>query len=262
MPIIVSILIVSLCSITTSCNKKGDVATPEIVPAERTIAFPDWISTEYVMGHFDPAAHSDFKVIDRKYADREGLFLRKDTYRSFQEMFAAAQQAGHTLVIKSATRNFEYQKGIWERKWNGNTLLEGGVDGSTIENHVDRAKKILLYSSMPGTSRHHWGTDIDLNSFNNDYFKKGKGVALYKWMRDNAGNFGFCQPYSSKEDGRTGFEEECWHWSYMPISQPLTEYSKEYLKNEMIDGFLGSETAVTVNMVANYILGINPQCLK
>ena len=177
-------------------------------------------------------------------------------------MYDAAQKAGHTLIIKSATRNFEYQKGIWERKWTGKTLLEGGVNGAEIENPTARAKKILLYSSMPGTSRHHWGTDIDLNSFNNDYFKNGKGKDLYQWMLANAGSFGFCQPYTAKVDGRTGYEEECWHWSYMPISKPLTEYSRAYLKNEMIKGFLGSEAALEVDMVNNYVLGINSNCFK
>ena len=177
-------------------------------------------------------------------------------------MFLAAQKEGHTLIIKSATRNFDYQKGIWERKWTGKTLLEGGINGADMVNPEARARKILLYSSMPGTSRHHWGTDIDLNSFNNDYFKKGAGVKLYQWMLKNASSFGFCQPYSNKVDGRTGYEEECWHWSYLPISELLTEYSRANLKNEMIQGFSGSETALKVDMVNNYVLGINTECLK
>ncbi|NJK84501.1 MAG: M15 family metallopeptidase [Saprospiraceae bacterium] len=46
---------------------------------------------------------------------------------------------------------------------------------ATTPNPQERALKILKYSSMPGTSRHHWGTDIDLNSFSNSYFEQGEG---------------------------------------------------------------------------------------
>ncbi|MFT4565742.1 MAG: D-alanyl-D-alanine carboxypeptidase [Saprospiraceae bacterium] len=261
MQIIASIIVIVVGSLFVGCD--GRKPTPDEVKTQEPIpiSHPSWISKEYVTGHFDPSKHDDFEIIDRKYADREGLLLRKGTYAAFRQMYDAAQKAGHTLIIKSATRNFDYQKGIWERKWTGKTLLEGGINGAEIENPITRAKKILLYSSMPGTSRHHWGTDIDFNSFNNDYFKKGKGAKLYEWMQYNASTFGFCQPYTTKNDGRNGYEEECWHWSYMPISKPLTEYSREYLKNEMIEGFSGSATAVEVDMVHNYVLGINSSCL-
>ena len=40
---------------------------------------------------------------------------------------------------------------------------------------ISAVKEIMKYSSMPSTSRHHWGTDIDLNSLENSYFEKGEG---------------------------------------------------------------------------------------
>ncbi|MEO5906149.1 MAG: hypothetical protein ABIQ11_05450, partial [Saprospiraceae bacterium] len=38
------------------------------------------LTLDYIMGHFDPTKHPDFEIVDIKYADREGLYLRKDTY--------------------------------------------------------------------------------------------------------------------------------------------------------------------------------------
>lgn len=218
----------------------------------------------YVMGKFDPSTHVDFDSIELKYADRSGMFLRKDAYTDFKRMYDAAQKEGIRLQIRSAARNFDYQKGIWERKWNGETKIESGKDASVAyPNPVDRAKQILLYSSMPGTSRHHWGTDIDLNSFDNDWFKDGKGSKLYLWLVEHAHEYGYCQPYTDKTQyERSGYEEERWHWSYMPISKPLTLQAKKLLKNEMITGFLGSEVAPIVNMVDHYVLGIHPYCLS
>ena len=215
-----------------------------------------------LMGKFDPAAHPDFVKIANKYTDKPNLYLREATYAAYQDMHRAAQADGINFKIRSATRNFDYQKGIWERKWTGKTKVENGQDLSvTTPPNAVRARKILLYSSMPGTSRHHWGTDIDLNSFSNAYFEKGRGLKEYEWLQQHAAQYGFCQPYSPKGDARPhGYEEEKWHWSYLPIAQPLTELAQTALKDELITGFQGAETAAEIGVVEQYVLGINPAC--
>jgi len=219
-------------------------------------------SLTYIMGKFNPEEHAGFVEVDTMYADRKGLFLREDTYEAFQQMFDHALKDGVRLTIRSATRNFTYQKGIWERKWKGETKLNGGMAATEIQNPVTRALTILKYSSMPGTSRHHWGTDIDLNAFNNTYFSSGDGLKLYNWLQENAHSYGFCQPYTKKDDRRdSGYEEEKWHWSYLPVSRVLTNQAREYLEESMITGFLGSETASEIQVVEKYVLGINPDCL-
>ncbi|HMQ06696.1 MAG TPA: M15 family metallopeptidase [Saprospiraceae bacterium] len=222
-----------------------------------------YLTISYVMGQFDPSLHPDFCEIPIKYADRKGMFIRKDALESFQVMYESALLEGIKLQIRSATRNFEYQKGIWERKWNGTVLLSDGTNVSRdIKDPEEKALRILEYSSMPGTSRHHWGTDIDLNSFNNEWFNKGEGLKLYLWLQSNASHFGFCQPYTAFSDERpSGYFEEKWHWTYMPVSQPLTLFAKENIHDEMITGFLGSNTAASIGVVKKYILGINQNCL-
>ena len=214
----------------------------------------------YVTGKFDPDTHKEFREVDEKFADRTGLFLHKQTYDAFGRMWSAARADSIFLVIRSASRNFVYQKGIWERKWNGTTVLSDGSKAPELTEPVERARKILLYSAMPGTSRHHWGTDLDLNNFNNSYFEYGEGQRIYQWLKKNAARFGFCQPYTDKRAGRTGYEEEKWHWSYFPISSFLTSFSEENLTNEMISGFLGDQTAIEIDVVKNYILGVSMLC--
>ncbi|MEM1220551.1 MAG: D-alanyl-D-alanine carboxypeptidase family protein, partial [Bacteroidota bacterium] len=131
----------------------------------------------------------------------------------------------------------------------------------TIPDAKERALKILEFSSMPGTSRHHWGTDIDFNSFENSYFAQGKGLKEYQWLDQNAARFGFCQTYSEKGESRpTGYNLEKWHWSYLPVAQALTKFAAQHLKDEDIQGFAGAETAPSIGVVERYILGINPAC--
>ncbi len=237
---------------------KQDQQKVEISETVPRIDFP----VDYIMGQFDPTMHSDFTIIPVQYADRDSMFLRKDALEAFENMYKAALSDSIKLVIRSATRNFEYQKGIWERKWNGATILSDGVNAATdITDPAIRAIKILEYSSMPSTSRHHWGTDIDLNSFNNSWFESGTGLKLYNWMLAHAHEYGYCQPYTEKGDDRPyGYNEEKWHWSYTPISKPLLSQAKEKLKNEMIRGFLGHEQAIKIDVVNKYVLGINQVC--
>ena len=180
-----------------------------------TTKYYEPMDLDFIMGKFDPTSHTDFVEIDTKYADRSGLYLQKEAYISFVKMYNAALKDGVSFVIKSATRNFDYQKGIWERKWKGETTLSNGVNlGKSKLTNLEKAKMILEYSSMPGSSRHHWGTDIDLNAFNNAYFEEGEGAKVYNWLVKNASDYGFCRPYSAKGDQRPyGYNDEKWHWS-------------------------------------------------
>jgi len=251
---LVMLLVIShLCA----CNQKNKEVQDQPIEQE---AMPKWITSTYVMGKFDPVSHDDFVEVAREHADRDGLFLRREVYEAFKKMEAEASIAGVQLVIRSATRNFDYQKGIWERKWSGATILSDGTKASSISDPTERAKKILLYSSMPGTSRHHWGTDLDLNSFNNSYFEKGDGKRLYEWMKEHASHYGFCQPYTDKKDGRVGYEEERWHWTYVPTSKDLTRFSQENMSDDMISGFMGSEVARDLQVIKTYVLGIGKDC--
>lgn len=222
-------------------------------------------SVEYIMGKFDPSKHPDFVAVDAKYCDKPGYFLRKETYENFVKMHDAAMKDGINLNIISATRNFEKQKSIWEAKWTGARKIENGANAAKkYPDFKTRALKILEYSSMPGSSRHHWGTDVDLNDLDNYTFEQGPGKKVYDWMVKHAHEYGFCQPYSKKsaDGGRsTGYNEEKWHWSYMPIAKQLTDIAARTMTDDMIGGFKGAETAVKIGIVEKYVLGVNPDCL-
>ena len=202
-------------------NTISDTSTSKEIPKAQMKNQIEQLDTDYCMGRFEPNNHSDFEVIPIQFADREGMYLRKDVFIAFKDMFEAAKKDGIKLQIRSATRNFNYQKGIWERKWTGATPLSDGTNvAKDLNSPKEKALKILEYSSMPGTSRHHWGTDIDLNSFSNTFFEAGEGKKIYDWLQKNASTYGFCQPYTAKGPHRpNGYNEEKWHWTYQPLRQ-------------------------------------------
>ena len=198
-----------------------------------------------LLGKFDYKKDSSFVIISKKLSSKE-IYINKVVNDSFLKMAKNAKKDGITLIVVSGTRNFIEQKRIWERKWSNLTQLSP----------VNKALKILEYSSMPSTSRHHWGTDIDLINLNNSYFNKGKGLEEYKWLSNNANKYGFFQVYTNKNEGRTGYNMEKWHWSFKPLSD---RYLELYLKNiNYLDiyGFKGSDIAKEIDVINKYVNGI------
>ncbi|MDR9374450.1 MAG: M15 family metallopeptidase [Schleiferiaceae bacterium] len=197
-------------------------------------------------GRFVPRKHPRFVAIPARYANRGGMYLRKEVWQAYQEMLLAAQQAGHQLKIVSATRNWRYQAGIWNRKWQSYGPPEN-----------TRAQRILRYSSMPGTSRHHWGTEVDLNALNNAYFENGAGLKLYRWLQQHAAQFGFYQPYTPFHRFRDrGYREEKWHWSYYPIARQLERAYLHLVDYEDLRGFRGSPYARSLRVINNYVRSV------
>jgi len=125
-----------------------------------------------------------------------------------------------------------------------------------LKTYEATAKKILEYSSMPSTSRHHWGTDIDINSLESDYFKSGKGKLEYEWLTKNEPKYGFYQVYTSKKNGRTGYSEEEWHWSYLPLANIYLSKYNTLIKLNDIKGFKGFESARKIDVIKDYVNGI------
>lgn len=217
----------------------------------------------FLTGKFDPAQRDGFVLIPAKYAvGSNKIYLQKEAYAAYLSMRSAAKKDGIILDIASATRNFNYQKILWDNKWWGITYVDGKDLSKSIPDGLERFEKILEYSAAPGTSRHHWGTDIDLNAAIPSYFEAGKGKDEYDWLVKNAGKFGFCQTYDLKGNSRsTGYNEEKWHWSYLPLARDFTRKYKDLVKPEDIAGFQGDQYAAGQNLIENYVLSINQDCM-
>lgn len=220
------------------------------------------ISKVWLTGKFIPSEQDDFYEVPLNLCDESGHFLLSETLSAWEELNHAAAKDNVKLQIISSTRNFERQKKIWENKWNGITLTNGVNLASMAYPPLERASRILKFSAMPGSSRHHWGTDLDINSVEPEYFETFEGKIVYDWMLKHAGSFGFAQPYTSKNmKRRFGYEEEKWHWSYLPISLKLTEAYPKLVTYSDFVGFEGSETAEKMQVIDHFVLGIAKTCL-
>lgn len=209
------------------------------------------ISKDFVLGKFNYRKDTSFIKVRTSHSSRS-IYLKREAYHSFIKMYEQAKAENINLKIISGTRNFYEQKAIWERKWKKYKSLSP----------INRAKKILEYSSMPSTSRHHWGTDIDLINLNNSYFENGRGAKEYQWLLKNANNYGFYQVYTSKNEGRKGYNLERWHWSYIPLSEKYLKFYNDNIRIEDIQGFKGAELSKGLDVINAYVNGISKQLIE
>lgn len=251
---LVSLTLIILSSIFSYFEKQraGEIISQRLLLEQQILkAKIEAEEKVYLMGKFDPSAREDFAPVPEAYnVSGYQMYLRTEALDAFSKMREKALEDGINLSIASAARNFDYQKNLWNNKWNALSM-----------NGVERFKKILEYSAVPGTSRHHWGTDIDINAATPEYFRTSKGALVYEWLNKNAPLFGFCQPYNAKGPDRpTGYNEEKWHWSYLPIARNLTQKYINLIQKADISGFLGDENALEQDLITNYVLGINSEC--
>ena len=195
----------------------------------------------------------------------DSIRLEVNTYKAFKKMEAAAKRDGIYLKIVSAYRGFERQKLIWNNKY------EKFTNDFSLE--PEKAiSEIIRFSTVPGTSRHHWGTDIDIidgnfpdeeNVLVSEKFEKdGLFYKVKNWLDNNSENFGFYLTYTNDKN-RKGFEFEPWHYSYKPVSvkyyRALIKMDlKKIIKSLDINGSDYFDESFIDTYIAENIMDINP----
>ena len=91
--------------------------------------------------------------------------LHYEAAASFLAMRDSAQRDGIELVARSSFRDFDTQLTIWNAKWSGERPMYDRL-GRPLERRQladsQAVDAILCWSAIPGGSRHHWGSDVDV----------------------------------------------------------------------------------------------------
>jgi len=184
-------------------------------------------------------------------SDKTGI--HQDMLNAYQKMQTAAKTEHLDLHIASGWRGFERQLQLWNNKFLGNTPirdLSNNIINVNQVSELDKIFSILVYSALPGASRHHWGTDIDVFAPNLlakntqlqlepwEYEINGPFSRLSQWLEQYSQEFGFYFPYDRY---RGGIAHEPWHLSYAPLAD---HYQQQFsidslvlaLENAKIEG--------------------------
>lgn len=200
--------------------------------------------------------------------------IHRDAAEDFQALCAAARAEGIEIAVFSGFRDFDSQLGIWNRKYRGERVLldENGepldyarLDEEQIVGHI------LRWSALPGASRHHWGSELDLYDsaampegyriqlVPAEYAPDGVFARLAAWLADNAVRYGFFRPYL---EFLGGVYPEPWHWSYAPVSVPALAALTPKVIAAAITGseLLGKERVLARldDVYGRYVLAVAP----
>jgi LAS superfamily LD-carboxypeptidase LdcB len=197
-----------------------------------------------------------------------GARVHRDAAEPFFALRAAAAADGFDLAIDSGFRTFERQRSIWNRKANGELAVLDGrarpLDISRLDTR-ELVFAILRWSALPGASRHHWGTDLDVY----DWAARPEGyeiqlipaeveaggmfAPLHEWLDRRIAEraaFGFFRPY---DVDRGGVAPERWHLSFAPVaSQYLRLLTVDLLREAMERADLALKNVVIDNLAEIY----------
>jgi LAS superfamily LD-carboxypeptidase LdcB len=183
-------------------------------------------------------------------ATQLGARMHRDAIESFRQLRAAAAAAGFDLAIESGFRSFERQLSIWNRKAKGELAV---LDSQARPLDISRLDPrelvfaILRWSALPGASRHHWGTDLDIydraakppgyeiQAIPAEVEAGGIFAPLHEWLDRRIVDgtaFGFFRPY---DIDRQGVAPERWHLSFAPVASTYLRLLTLDLLHETIE---------------------------
>ena len=193
------------------------------------------------------------------------VLLHCQVLPAFLTLQDQARQAGLQLSAVSGYRSFAQQLQIWNNKFNGlRPILDHAsrpIDPAILSDE-DKVFAILRWSMLPGASRHHWGTEIDVCDYSalpqgyqlqlvpQEYDDGGYLAELNHWLEANLPGTDFYRPY--RQD-LGGVAREPWHLSYRPIAaQAQQDLSLALLTETITAADICGKQAILANLEQIY----------
>jgi LAS superfamily LD-carboxypeptidase LdcB len=203
-----------------------------------------------------------------------GCILHAEAVPQALALRAAARAVGIELAIVSSFRDFDRQMALWNAKYSGARQLldrDGRALTHALLSENALIDAILIWSALPGASRHHWGTDLDVidraavapdyrpQLVPAEFGSNGPFARLDAWLAANMAKFGFFRPYSTD---RGGVQPEPWHLSFAPVAEPaLAALTPQVLSTALAASMLHGREAVLARLpeiYARYVTAIDP----
>lgn len=204
----------------------------------------------------------------------EGIELHRSVVAPFRALCAAARGDGIRLAAASGFRDFERQMRIWNAKLGGERRLldRDGAPLATVGlREAALVEAVMAWSALPGASRHHWGSDIDVYDASvapsgqetrltpSDWRAGGIYHHADRWLHGNVQQFGFYRPY---DRDRGGVCAEPWHISHIDVSsQAMAQLRIEMIEEALTGNALAGQATILAQLprlVDRYVYNVPP----
>jgi len=179
------------------------------------------------LANYENILPEDFEVEVADIDDTRQFDARAIKY--LKQMMNDMGKDGITNIwVQSAYRSVERQKELYN-----NSIQKYLKQGKTQEEAVKLTDE---YINKPGASDHNLGLAVDFNNVDNNF----EDLDGFKWLKENAENYGFILRYPKHKEDITKISYESWHWRYVgeehakkmnELDMCLEEYI-EYLQYE------------------------------
>ena len=200
-------------------------------------------------------ASIDFDVFERP--------VHAELIGPLRALKSLARESGFNLGLASGYRSYERQLAIWNEKVSGRRPVLDHNEQLVDINTVSKTQLIFLilrWSALPGASRHHWGTDIDVVDLTvledgasydltlAETMPGGIFGAMHIWLNGilNREGCDFYRPYS-KDMG--GVSPEPWHLSLFSAAKQFESFSS---KDIILNCLQRSDLLLKQEIIANF----------
>lgn len=140
-----------------------------------------------------------FPNVTLRVPGNESMKIRADVGTAIEQLFAGAQAAGHSPMLSSGYRSYNYQ-----------VTLYGGYVKSQGQAAAD------TQSARPGYSEHQTGLSFDICTNGNCKLEQAFGSTPFgQWVAAHAHEYGFIVRYPEGKQHITGYIYEPWHLRYL-----------------------------------------------
>lgn len=199
----------------------------------------------YLLQYFDVFGLTDLHLVA---CPNQDVKVHPQVLPVLLALIAKASSAGFDLRVASGFRSFERQLLIWNNKANGLrpvlNQLGQPIDLNSLSDD-EKVFAILHWSALPGASRHHWGTDIDVYDASrmvdgyqlqltvDETLGDGPCAEFHVWLTQELQHNpqDFFRPYIA---GVGSISPEPWHLSYAPLARLFATQLSETLLREKI----------------------------
>lgn len=160
----------------------------------------------------------------------DGIMFDKRALPYLEKMINAMYKEKITGIwIASAYRSYDKQEELFNNK------VKYYKDKGKTQEEAEKLAQTIV--QRPEMSEHNLGLAADFNTVTNDF----EDTKAFKWLKENAQDYGFILRYPKDKQEITGISYESWHWRYVGVEHAKIINQKGYCLEEYIEYLKGTE---------------------